>query len=68
MGTESPRQAGTIEGYKGRGVWVPEGLTAAEIMEGARALELTYDVPHYIASAMAISVLQAAQKQRRGTE
>lgn len=38
------RQASTVEGYEGRGVWVPEGLSARDIMEGAKALEREFDV------------------------
>lgn len=48
-----------IEGYNGRGVWVPAGLTAAEIMIGAAALERDFDVAPYTSRNMVIAVLQA---------
>jgi len=56
----SEHQPGTGQVYKGRGVWVPEGLTAAQIMEGAWALERQFDVAPFISRLMAAAVLEAA--------
>ena len=61
MCDKSDRQAGAIESYKGRGVWVPRGLTAAQIMEGAWALERQFEVAPFISRAMVVAVLEAAQ-------
>lgn len=47
----------TAETYKGRGVLVPGGLSAAEIMEGAAVLMKDYDVPPYTARNMVAAVL-----------
>ena len=61
---ESPfegRQAGTIETYKGRGVWVPRGFTAAEIMEAAWVLERRFDVAPFVSRLMAEAALTAAR-------
>lgn len=60
MSTES-RQAGTIEAYDGRGVWVPEGLTARDIMEGAKVLERDFDVAPFTSREMVCRVLSALQ-------
>ena len=54
------RQAGTGQIYEGRGVWVPPGMTAAQIMEGAWTLEREFDVAPYISRLMAGAVLRAA--------
>jgi hypothetical protein len=53
------RQAGTIEGYEGRGVWVPDGLSARDIMEGAKVLERDFDVAPYTSRSMVRQVLLA---------
>ena len=53
------RQAGTIESYNGRGVWVPQGMTAGQIMAGADVLEQTYDVAPYTSRNMVIAILEA---------
>lgn len=63
MSTES-RQAGTIEGYEGRGVWVPEGMDARDIMEGAKALEMAWDIAPFISRAMVCDVLTAIQRAK----
>lgn len=52
-------QAGTIETYQGRGVWVPEGLTARDIMEGAKVLERDYDIAPFTSREMVCQVLFA---------
>lgn len=54
----------TNETYEGRGVSVPVGLTAREIMEGTKALERgfpDFDFGHYTARAMVEAVLQATR-------
>lgn len=61
MSTE-PRQAGTIESYEGRGVWVPEGLTAREVMVGAAILEKELDAPPYSARVVASMLLEAVRQ------
>lgn len=65
MHQAEPRQAGTIESYGERGVWVPEGMTARDIMEGARVLEREFEIAPYVSRAMAIAVLGAG-KQTHG--
>jgi hypothetical protein len=50
---------GKIDGYGGRGVFVPPGMTAAEIMIGARVLTERWDVQHYEARSMVRDVLEA---------
>ncbi|CAH2409367.1 hypothetical protein [Mesorhizobium escarrei] len=58
MSYDSSRQAGKIEVYEKRGAWVPEGLTAREIIEGAKVLEQDFEVPPYVSRAMVSAVLQ----------
>ncbi|MEW9838691.1 hypothetical protein, partial [Mesorhizobium marinum] len=58
------KKAGTIEGYEGRGVWVPEGLSARDIMEGAKVLERDYDVAPYTARDMVRTVLIALEEAK----
>jgi hypothetical protein len=58
-GTDSSRQAGKIEAYGSRGVWVPDGMTAHEIMVGSAILEREFDVPPYSARAMMRAILPA---------
>ena len=63
-------QAGAIGSYKGRGVWVPPGLTAEEIGVGADALmrELGNFLElrnRYEALQIARVVLEAVQKLRQ---
>lgn len=50
---------GAIEFYKGHGVWVPFGQTAAEIMEGAWVLERDFDVAPFTSRMMVSAILQA---------
>ena len=50
---------GRIESYGERGVWVPEGLTARQIMHGAAVLEHRFEVDHYLACSMVTAVLEA---------
>lgn len=59
--SDSSRNAGTIERYKGRGVFVPKGLSVEEIMIGAEALEEQFDVAPYTSRDFAISVLLAVK-------
>ncbi len=53
-----PGQVGAIEGYKGRGVYVPHGLKASWIMEGAWLLEREFEVVPYTSREMVISLLE----------
>lgn len=61
-GTDSGREAGKIEAYGNRGVWVPDGMTAREIMVGAAILEREFDVPPYESRDMVRSVLSALMR------
>jgi hypothetical protein len=61
-GTDSSRQAGKIEAYGDRGVWVPNGMTARAIMVGAAVLEREFDVPPYESRDMVRSVLSAIMR------
>jgi hypothetical protein len=67
---DSDRQAGTGEIYKGRGVWVPHGLKASWIMEGAWALESEFDVAPFVSRMMAEAVIRAVEgiKQKEISE
>lgn len=58
-------QAGEIQGFDGRGVFVPEGMEAWQIMAGARALERRHDVTPYISRCMVRDVLDAIRAERR---
>ena len=55
----SGRASEEIDAYGGRGVWVPPGLTAREIMAGAAVLESKFGIEHYEARSMVRWVLQA---------
>lgn len=57
----SPLPEGKIETYQGRGVFVSDGETAAQIMEGARVLERDYGVAPFISRAMVRAVLRVAR-------
>lgn len=61
---DSARQAGSVETYEGRGVWVPDGLSARDIMVAAFVLEQNFDVAPYMSRDMAIQVLRAIQAER----
>ena len=54
--------AGTREAYGGRGVFVPHGMTAAEIMIGARVLTERWEIQHYEARSMVRDVLEAIRQ------
>lgn len=56
-------ESGTIQGFAGRGVFVPEGLTAEEIMAGAAVLERRFDIAPYISRVIVCDILLAI-KQR----
>ena len=59
---DSLSYGGTHGVYKGRGVWVPPGMTAAEIFEGAVALTKAYDfLDHYQACGVVITVLETVR-------
>jgi hypothetical protein len=53
------RQAGDIESYEGRGVWVPHGLQASWIIAGAEVLQRDFEVAPYTARAMVRALLLA---------
>lgn len=54
------RKLGTrTEGYGDRGVFVPDGMTAAEIMLGAAAIESRFGLDHYEARSIVRVVLAA---------
>ena len=53
------RQAGDKVSFQGRGVPVPKGVEAWQIMAGARALEKRHDVAPYISRMMVCDVLAA---------
>ena len=56
--------AGHVESFRQRGVWVPDGMTAEEIMVGAAVLEEKYEVEHYTARSMVRLVLEAIRRGR----
>lgn len=55
-----------VGSFEGRGVYVPEGMSAAEIMIGAAALERKFDVAPYISREMVRAVLAAIAEARLG--
>ena len=61
-------QAGAIQEYNGRAVFVPHGMTAAEIMEAAGVLEREFEVEPYLSRHMAVAVLTAARQTYRAKE
>lgn len=63
---DDSRQAGVIESYEGRGVWVPDGLNARDIMEVAGVLEHDFDVTPYISRVMACQVLLRIKSLNEG--
>jgi hypothetical protein len=62
QGDGVPGFEGTIEGFEGRGVYVPPGMTAREVMVGARVLEKMYDVPPYESRSMTRAILRAIRE------
>jgi hypothetical protein len=56
-----PSSEGAVKAFGSRGVWVPKGMAAAEIMAGAAALQKRFKVDHYEARSMARAVLEAAR-------
>ena len=64
-GAASPSGAGapdigSIQGFEGRGYFVPRGYTVKSLLEASRCLERQFDVPSYLAPSMAASILFAA--------
>lgn len=58
--SDSGRQAGEEpQSYGLRGVYVPRGMTADEIMIGAEVLERAFDVEPYTSRSMVRAVLAA---------
>jgi hypothetical protein len=62
---DRPGQAGDVGVYGKRGVYVPDGMTAAEIMIGASAIEKKFGIEHYEARSIVRDVI-AAIKTLRG--
>lgn len=56
---DSGRQVGTTENYGDRGVWVPDGLNARDIMLGAKTLERDFEIAPYRSRAIVRAVLSA---------
>ena len=52
---------GRQEVHQGRGVWVPEGMTAAEIAKASEAVEDRFSIDKHTARSIAITVLQAVR-------
>lgn len=48
--------------YDGHGVWVPPGMCAREIIEGAKVLERDFDVAPFISRAMVRAILTAIRQ------
>lgn len=61
---EAMGKAGSCQSYGERGVWVPEGMTAAEIMVGAAALEQHFGVAPFESRSMVRAVLSAIRSIR----
>ena len=51
--------AGTLGEHLGHGVWVPPGLGASWIIEGAAVLEREFEVGPFLSRHMVRAVLQA---------
>ena len=55
-------ETGRIEAYGERGVWVPDGMTAAEIMIGAKAVSRAFDIDDFQARSIVRVVLEAIRQ------
>lgn len=64
MCTDSADRPATIQGFEGRGVLVPRGLSARDIMVGARVLEREFEVVPYTSRSMVRAVLLAIASDR----
>lgn len=60
-GDPIPSNGGSVEVYGGRGIWVPEGMTAAEIVLGGRAVEDRYDLDKFTARSIVMTVLETVR-------
>ena len=58
------RPGSTIEAFGQRGMWVPDGLTAGEIVAGGRELWERLEVSRGYAELLATAVLEAAMRAR----
>jgi hypothetical protein len=61
------RQAGEVQSFGSRGVWVLPGLTAEMVMAGAEYIEREFgdfEIPHYTARSMASEVYTVMDSKR----
>ena len=58
-----PHDWGTLEAYEGRGLWVPNGMTAVEIVKGARAITDQFDIDKFTARDIAIALLRVIRAE-----
>ncbi len=54
--------AARTQNYEGRGVYVPDGMSADEIMHAADVLEREFEIEPYTSRAMARAVLQTLKR------
>ena len=54
---------GRIEVYGGHGVWVPDGMTAAEIIIGGDAIAAHHDIDKFTARRIVMTALEAIRLQ-----
>lgn len=62
--THSSLYGGSIQYWSGRGIFVPDGLSASEVVRGAQEIKKQYpdlEIGWYTAVAMAAHVLRAAR-------
>jgi hypothetical protein len=57
-----------FQSFEGRGVYVPAGLTATDIVAASRALERNFEIAPYLSHAIAIEVLQAVKARQAARE
>ena len=63
---EKSGQAGTVEKYGKRGVWVPEGMSAADIMAGAQVLERDFGITPFTSREAMRAILSAIRPANSG--
>ena len=63
MSPSRPETDAELQVYGSRGLWVPKGMTAGDIMIGTEVLEQRFGVEHYTARSMVRAVLEALRNR-----
>ena len=59
---DRPDGGGRIETYGGHGLWVPNGLTAAEIVEGGQMIADRFEINKHTARSIVIALLTETRR------